>query len=79
MILPLMADISSTERIGVEIRVAMLRRGLSQTELAERVGMSQAALSRRLSGEVPLDVDQLDAIAKALETTPASLLEEKAS
>lgn len=52
----------------------MVRRGLTQLQLAEAAGFSQPALSRRLRGEVPFDLIELDRIAAALDVTTASLL-----
>lgn len=56
-------DKTFAERIGVELRVAMVRTGLSQKDLATEVGLSQPSLSRRLAGEVPWEAETLDATA----------------
>lgn len=47
------------------IRQAMTTAGLSQRLLAERVGVSPAYLSRRLTGYTPMTI--ADAVAFALE------------
>lgn len=39
---------------------------LSQQKLADKVGMSQSAIARRLSGDTPIDLSELDEIATAL-------------
>lgn len=39
---------------------------MSQTELAAHVGLSQQAISRRLRGELPFDLDELERVADAL-------------
>jgi transcriptional regulator with XRE-family HTH domain len=60
-------------RVAGEVRAAMARRGVSQTALAGALGMSQAAVSRRLRGAIPLDVKELAAIAEIL-GVPMSVL-----
>jgi transcriptional regulator with XRE-family HTH domain len=62
------------ERVGLEVRVLMLRAGATQAELAALLGMSQAAVSRRLAGTVPFDVTELSLIAGRLGVEPAELL-----
>lgn len=47
---------------------------VSQTRLAEGLGMSQSSVSRRLTGEAPFDVNELGAIADILGVTVADLL-----
>jgi transcriptional regulator with XRE-family HTH domain len=44
----------------------MGRRNLSQSALAQPIGMTQQALSRRLTGQVPFTIDELTAIARTL-------------
>lgn len=54
------------ELIAEEIRALMGRRKVGVSELARRIGVSQPYLSRRLSGEVAIDVDDLARIAAEL-------------
>jgi len=61
-------------RVAGEVRAAMARRGVSQTALAGALGMSQAAVSRRLRGAIPLDVKELAAIAEILSVPLSALL-----
>lgn len=49
----------------------MARQRMSASKLAPQVGMTQSALSRRLTGDVPFDVDELVAIAVVLDVPPA--------
>jgi transcriptional regulator with XRE-family HTH domain len=49
------------------LRDALLKRGLSTTDLAERVGLSRAELKRRLAGHADLTIDEFLALAQALE------------
>jgi transcriptional regulator with XRE-family HTH domain len=60
--------------VGANIRAEMARRGLSQTELASRMGIGQSALSKRLAGTVALDVNELAAVAGFLHVDVSVLL-----
>lgn len=62
------------QRVAEEIRVMLARRRMSGSELARQIGASQPYVSRRLTGEIAFDVDDLEAIAAALEVTPVQLL-----
>jgi len=53
-----------------EIRKA---KGLSQIELAEKVGCSQGMISKIEKGDANPTLDMIEAIADALETSPASV------
>jgi len=48
------------------VRAEMGRHRITQTQLAKNLGTSQMAVSRRLSGEVPFDVDELARVAEIL-------------
>ena len=56
------------------IREAMTSAGVTQTALAERLGLTQPAVSARLAGRTPITVDELQIIADALGVEPADLL-----
>lgn len=53
-------------RIALEVRAEMARQGMTQEALGALIGWDQRRVSRRLTGEVPLDVTELTAIADAL-------------
>lgn len=57
-----------------EIRAEMARQRLSQTDLANRLGISQARLSRSLNGKVPLTIDFIQDVADALGVPFSALL-----
>jgi transcriptional regulator with XRE-family HTH domain len=65
-----------TLRTGVaeEVRVMLARKRVSGLQLAERIGHSQAYVSRRLNGETAFDVDDLERIAIALGVTVYDLI-----
>jgi transcriptional regulator with XRE-family HTH domain len=52
----------------------MARRNLSQTILAERLDMTQQALSRRISGQTAFKVDEIQHIAQALKVPVCELI-----
>ncbi len=51
-----------TTTVSTEIRADMARSRVTQADLAKRLGVSQPAVSRRLNGELPWDLDQLESI-----------------
>jgi transcriptional regulator with XRE-family HTH domain len=59
---------SLARHIAREVRAEMARQGISQEALAERLGEGwiQKRVSRRLTGEVAIDLDELELIAAAL-------------
>jgi transcriptional regulator with XRE-family HTH domain len=59
--------------VGANIRQAMGARGVTQMALADHLQKSQAAVSARVRGLTPVDVDELASIAKYLDVSIASL------
>lgn len=59
---------------AAEVRAALARADITQTAVAEATGRSQSYWSRRLSGEIPLDVDDLAVIAGLTGTPMAALV-----
>lgn len=64
--------------IGENIRQIRTDTGLTQTEVAERAGISQAYLSQIECDLRSMDVKQADRIAKALGVTLNDLMQEQA-
>ncbi len=60
------------------IRVEMARHDLTQAQLAERLGISQVAVSKRLRGVVPISVAELLRVAELLNVSAADLLRDAA-
>lgn len=52
----------------------MARRRTSAVQLGREIGKSQSYMSRRLTGETPFDIDDLEAIARALDVPVPQLL-----
>lgn len=57
----------------------MARRRITQRALALAIGKTQQFVSRRVSGEVAFDTDDIDAIAQQLEVSPYELLRRAAA
>jgi len=53
-------------RAAEEIRALMGRRDINKSELARRLGVSDMWVGRRLRGDLPLALDDLERIASAL-------------
>ena len=62
------------KRIALEVRAEMARQGMTQESLAARIGWDQRRVSRRLTGEVALNVTELECIADALGVPAAQFL-----
>lgn len=71
-----MSDIQSATAAAVKVRLTRL--GITQEALAQRIGMSAASLSARLTGRVPLDTRDIDVIARGLDLGDAFALIELA-
>ena len=65
--------------VAANIRAEMARTGKNQGDIAKVLGITRQAVSRRLLGFTPLDVDQLAKIADLLGVSMSELLGEKAS
>lgn len=58
---------STAEVVGATVRAELARAGKSQTDLAVVLGVTQTAVSKRLRGVTPFDVNELAAVAAALD------------
>lgn len=63
-----------TQVVAMEIRVAMTRADVRQSDLARRIGKTEQWLSVRLRGKQPIDLNDLALIAGALGVSPLDLL-----
>lgn len=57
----------------------MVRSGKSQADVAESLGLSQPAVSRRLSGEVDFSATELTKLAALLNVPVATFFGERAA
>jgi len=60
--------------VAANIRAELARQKVSQTQVAERLGLSQAAVSRRLSGALPFELDEIAAVADLLNVRARDLI-----
>ena len=58
------------ETVAAEIRAELARHRLSARRAAARLGWTQAYLSRRLNGDVPFNVEDIEALAGLLGVSP---------
>lgn len=63
-----------TQVVAMEIRVAMTRADVRQSELARRIGKTEQWLSVRLRGRQAIDLNDLALIAEGLGVNPLDLL-----
>lgn len=63
-----------SQRLGKRIADLLRSKGIQQKELAERVGLTEATMSRYISGERDPKPEMLANIATALHTTSDHLL-----
>jgi transcriptional regulator with XRE-family HTH domain len=61
---------SLSEYVASEIRAEKARRKFTVRSLATAAGLSTMTLQRRLTGEVPFDLVQLEAVAAAFGLSP---------
>jgi transcriptional regulator with XRE-family HTH domain len=64
---------SSYEAVVGELRATAARRRISQKKLAARLGHNQQWLSRRLNGDVTLDLREFVELCDVLGASPAKL------
>lgn len=57
---------SATKRVAEAVREAMTAKGITQMALSDALGISQSAVSRRITGAQPFDVAELATVADAL-------------
>lgn len=66
--------ITASERVAEKVRTLADAAGLTQATLARALHTTQQTVSRKLSGEIPFRLEDLDAVADALNTTPETLV-----
>lgn len=69
------APTSMTAAIAAEVRAHVARQQIKQQAIADALGRNQSWVSRRLTGEVPFTVADLDAICALLNLTLLELVE----
>lgn len=51
----------------------------SSSDLASALGLSQSSASRRMTGEVSMDLDEIETVVKWLDIPVGQLIEEQAA
>lgn len=64
--------------VASSVRAELARRQTQQAQIAELLGLSEAAVSRRVNGFVPFRADEVRKIADFLDVPLTSLLPAKA-
>jgi transcriptional regulator with XRE-family HTH domain len=67
---------SPAEQVASNVRAELGRHRYTQTAVAQHLGLSQTAVSRRLLGQVPFDVNEIHSLATWFGVPVASLLGE---
>lgn len=67
---------SLAERVASNVRAEMARNGVTQTALAGKLHRTQQYVSRRISGNIPFDLAELDEIAQVIGCPVSNLLNE---
>lgn len=65
---------SFTEQVAATVRAELARHDRTQQDLAHALGLSQQSVSRRLSGHLALDTNELERIAEFLGIPVEALL-----
>lgn len=66
-------------QMGPIIRAELARRGSTQADLSQQLGISPAGVSNRITGLTPWDINELDTVARYLDLPLAALLPAEAS
>lgn len=66
-----------TERVAASVRAEMARKQITQTQVAESLGLAQSAVSRRLNGHTEFTGDELGRVAELLGVPVAVLFGER--
>ena len=63
-----------TSRAAANVRAEMARRSIRRADAARSLGMTLSSFSRRITGRVPFNVEELDALACLFDITVPTLL-----
>ena len=71
-----MSSVSNTlaQHVAAELRAQKARRRLSDVEIARRLGVGETWVGRRMTGRVPITLDDLDELCEVLEILPIELM-----
>jgi transcriptional regulator with XRE-family HTH domain len=66
----------TAEILAANVRAEMARQRIKQSTVAAHLGLAQPSVSKRLTGQVPFDVNQLTQLSALLGVSVARLLEQ---
>lgn len=66
--------LETDDQISELVRAALAENGMSASEMARRIGVTQPYMARRLGGDVPWRINELTAVADALGVPLAKFL-----
>ncbi|WP_169923732.1 helix-turn-helix domain-containing protein [Propionicimonas paludicola] len=69
---------ATTQRTAAHVRGLIASRNLSRAEVAAAIGMSEAAFGRRVRGQIPFNVDEVEKLAILFGVPASRFLEEVA-
>ena len=61
------------QQVGANVRAEMGRRGVTQAAVAERLGLPQTSVSKRLRGVIAFDVAEIHEVAELLDIPVSAL------
>ena len=67
---------SPSQQVAANVRAELGRHRRTQTAVGQHLGLSQTAVSRRLTGAIPFDVNELHLLATWLDVPVGTLLGE---
>ena len=68
------SDWTYTKALAAEVRATAARSQVTGVDIAKALNLSQMAVSRRLRGETPFDVEELAAVCQLLSISVESVL-----
>jgi transcriptional regulator with XRE-family HTH domain len=69
-----MKGLEGTAAVASMVRAEMARRGMRQVDMADMLGLSQAAVSRKLQGLIPFTIAELYELAERMGVEPAQFV-----
>lgn len=67
------------EQVAATVRAELARQRKTQRDLAAALGISQQTVSRRLAGETPFAIDEIEAAARFLGVSVGALVQDMAA
>lgn len=68
-----------SQQVAEAVRVELARRRIPQTALADALRLSQATVSRRLTGRAPFELDEIPVVAQLLGVSVGDLIKDAAA